>query len=169
MRRKNRVFWLDHDHWSCGRHLPAGVLPATIERCWLCTNKRPPMGDRPAPPKGVKPGTLPGPSKKKVPRSIKPKMIVAKRATNVDALASVTASPPPKRTAASKTAKKLTAPKATAKALPKAGVATSSEGSPTSGGQCHWYECSQIARPRSKYCSRNCSNKNARSRHKARK
>ncbi len=35
--------------------------------------------------------------------------------------------------------------------------------------QCSWPGCKKIARPRSKYCSRNCSNKNARSRHAARK
>ena len=31
-----------------------------------------------------------------------------------------------------------------------------------------WHECNEPARPRSKYCSRNCSNKNARARHKTR-
>ncbi len=33
---------------------------------------------------------------------------------------------------------------------------------------CAWHECSNTARPRSKYCSRNCSNKNARWRHSKR-
>lgn len=161
MRRKNRVFWLDHDHWSCGRHLPAGVLPASIERCWLCPNKRPPMGDRPAPPKGMKPGTLPAPTKKKVPRSIKPKMIVAKAIPKVDPLAVVNAPPPQAtKTGIRKAAVAKPATKATQRASSTPAV---------DGGQCHWHDCSEIARPRSKYCSRNCSNKNARSRHKARK
>ena len=33
---------------------------------------------------------------------------------------------------------------------------------------CAWAECDKAARPRSKYCSRNCSNKNARSRYSRR-
>lgn len=35
--------------------------------------------------------------------------------------------------------------------------------------KCSWHECVKTAAPNSKYCSRNCSNKNARSRHKAAK
>ena len=34
--------------------------------------------------------------------------------------------------------------------------------------ECAWRECKKAARPRSKYCSRNCSNKNARSRYSRR-
>lgn len=41
---------------------------------------------------------------------------------------------------------------------------------PAEGGEmCAWPGCGKIARPRSKYCSRNCSNKNARARHAKRK
>ena len=34
---------------------------------------------------------------------------------------------------------------------------------------CAWHECDSPATGKSKYCSRNCSNKNARARYKARK
>lgn len=34
---------------------------------------------------------------------------------------------------------------------------------------CAWHECNSPATGKSKYCSRNCSNKNARARYKARK
>lgn len=34
---------------------------------------------------------------------------------------------------------------------------------------CAWRECAKMARPNSKYCSRNCSNKNARARHAKRR
>lgn len=34
---------------------------------------------------------------------------------------------------------------------------------------CAWKDCDKVARPGSKYCSRNCSNKNARYRHRLRK
>jgi len=183
MHRSNKVYWQDHDHWICCRHLPAGVLPATIDRCWLCPNKRPKMADRPAPPKGVKPGTLPGPKKKQAPRSLKPRMIVTKKLAPIDGLASVTAAPPPTRAplpkkrasvvGSSKTmGKAATKSKPATKAAAKkaAAMPTAQVASPApQAGQCHWHECSETARPRSKYCSRNCSNKNARSRHKARK
>jgi hypothetical protein len=35
--------------------------------------------------------------------------------------------------------------------------------------KCAWHECVKTAAANSKYCSRNCSNKNARARHKAAK
>ena len=35
--------------------------------------------------------------------------------------------------------------------------------------KCAWHECNEPASKKSKYCSRNCSNKNARARYKARK
>lgn len=34
---------------------------------------------------------------------------------------------------------------------------------------CDWHSCSDVARPGSKYCSRRCSNRNARQRHRKRK
>ena len=34
---------------------------------------------------------------------------------------------------------------------------------------CDWHSCNEIARPGSKYCSRRCSNRNARQRHRKRK
>lgn len=37
------------------------------------------------------------------------------------------------------------------------------------GPCCTWDSCTETARPNSKYCSRKCSNKNARRRHRARK
>jgi len=39
----------------------------------------------------------------------------------------------------------------------------------TDGESCQWHGCSKIVRAGSKYCSRACSNKNARSRYKQRK
>ena len=50
------------------------------------------------------------------------------------------------------------APRTTAAAVPQAGVES-----------CAWHECEKPRRPRSKYCSRACSNKNARHRFKQRK
>ena len=50
----------------------------------------------------------------------------------------------------------------------QAGDASSKEGGESSMPQCAWRLCEKVARPRSKYCSRNCSNKNARSRYSRR-
>ena len=167
MRRQNRTTWLDHDHWSCGRHLPAQVLPATIERCWLCPNKRPSMECRPAASDSGATKKVRDPGKRKARRPAKPKMIVARRqgSSATDALAGAVASPPPSKAGTPKKAVKTAARKPVAKkAAPK--IAPSAN----AGCEiCAWADCQQPARPRSKYCSRNCSNKNARARHKARK
>ena len=76
------------------------------------------------------------------------------------------ATPAPKRVtkpkAAAAAAAAKPAPKAAAKPAPKA--AASEELSP-----CEWHECENKARARSKYCSRACSNKNARHRHAQRR
>ena len=167
MRRHNKTTWLDSEHWACHRHLPAQVLPASIERCWLCTNKRPPMKDRPEEANAEVLKKLES-GKQKARRPAKPKMIVARRqaAATTDALANVVASPPPPKSEtppkkAAKTASRVTAAK---KGAPKS-VAADSGNSEV----CAWADCQKPARPRSKYCSRNCSNKNARARHKARK
>ena len=53
----------------------------------------------------------------------------------------------------------------------KASPQAASESGETQGKDmpvCAWRQCEKIARPRSKYCSRNCSNKNARSRYSRR-
>ncbi len=42
------------------------------------------------------------------------------------------------------------------------------KGGSSSEKECAWRDCNKAARPRSKYCSRNCSNKNARSRYSRR-
>ncbi len=171
MRRSNRVYWLDHDHWACGRHLPAQVLPASIERCWLCTNKRPPMADQPKPVKG---GAVKSPvktSKTKVRRPARPKMILARKAANLTA----TEAPPPPASSSSpdssvsKKSPAKSASAARAGAVKKAAARKTAPSALGPGRICAWHECSKPARPRSKYCSRNCSNKNARARHKARK
>ena len=169
MRRSNRVYWIDHAHWGCGRHLPAGVLPASIERCWLCPNKRPPMADQPEPSKDGSNISQVKTEKTKARRPARPKMIVARKAA--DLTATETQSAPtktPSKPALS--SRKSVAKSNTRTSAPKKSV-TRKTAPPAdgSGGMCAWHECSKTARPRSKYCSRNCSNKNARARHKARK
>ena len=66
-------------------------------------------------------------------------------------------------TAKKATAKKPATKKSAAAPAPKK-AAAAAEGTP-----CAWKDCDQIARPKSKYCSRTCSNKNARYRHAKRR
>ena len=167
MRRSNRVYWLDHEHWACGRHLPACVLPASIERCWLCSNKRAPLIDRPeASAEGT--STVQNRGVKKIGRRPpRPKMVVARKAAPISAEATPSVKPTskPSSTTPKSPTKTTTRGAATKKAAPrKTSLLTD-----CAGGVCAWHECNKQARPRSKYCSRNCSNKNARARHKARK
>jgi len=169
MRRSNRVYWLDHDHWACGRHLPAQVLPSSIERCWLCPNKRPLIGDRPEPSKDGYSAVKVKTTKTKARRPARPKMIVARKAA--DLTTTETPAAPNKAAAPSAPAgRKATKAASPSRAAPKKATARKAPLlTESSGGMCAWHECCKPARPRSKYCSRNCSNKNARARHKARK
>jgi hypothetical protein len=168
--RRTKVYWKEYEHWACGRHLPALVLPANIEQCWLCSNKRPPMEDRPPMPEGfeakkTKPKTKNAPKRMVIRRqpSELDAMLTGSVSADLDAEMEAKPATRPVRkavknpAAVAKTAKAET-PKATAIA-PKGLV---------DGHVCAWDGCNEIARPRSKYCSRNCSNKNARARHKAR-
>jgi hypothetical protein len=143
--RPNHTYWKDHEHWYCGRHLPASPLPWSIEKCWLCPNKRPPIKNRPAAEEGVTPILT-------KPRA-KPRLR-ARVVTNPVVTTSTEASPAPTRKAAP-----TKAPRAAAASKTTAVSATTI---------CAWPDCNEHARHRSKYCSRNCSNKNARARHKTR-
>ena len=150
--RPTHTYWKDHEHWYCGRHLPASPLPWSLEKCWLCPNKRPPMKDRPSPEEGVSP-IIPQPRRK----VMKPRARVVPRPTVADLVgnAAPESGPPPSPPRA--------APKAAAR-TPSVKL-TAADGNSTI---CAWMDCCEPARPRSKYCSRNCSNKNARARHKTR-
>ena len=154
--RPNHTYWRDHDHWFCGRHLPASPLPSSLEKCWLCSNKRPPIKDRPPPDENAKP-LLSQPRR----RVMKPRARVVPKPTVADLVgnAAPESGPPP-------TAPKP-APKTSSKSVAKP-AASSLMVTDGSTRICAWADCNEPARPRSKSCSRNCSNKNARARHKSR-
>ena len=65
------------------------------------------------------------------------------------------------------------APAPAAKAPPapkKAAAPAKKAAAPTAEGEpCAWKDCENITRPKSKYCSRTCSNRNARYRHAKRR
>lgn len=86
---------------------------------------------------------------------------------------SLTVAPKPPRVHAEAAPAAEAAPKVEAKpkTKPKAKAKPAAEPAPAADGsiECAWKSCVKPARPNSKYCSRNCSNKNARARHAARK
>jgi len=77
--------------------------------------------------------------------------------------------PAPKPAAAKAPAKKPAAAKAPAPAPAAQAEPPQADVVVIESGGCAWKECSNQARPKSKYCSRACSNKNARWRHSQRK
>ena len=101
------------------------------------------------------------------PRPQSPKVEVAPTPAAVAAEPEVAAAPEAVKVAAKKkaVAAKPTRPPTTV-AKPKRAAAPVKTGS---GEICSWDPCENEARPNSKYCSRACSNKNARARHKQRK
>lgn len=168
--RRTKVYWKEYEHWCCGRHLPALVLPANIERCWLCPNKRPPMEERPPMPEGFEENK----SKPKAKNSPK-RLVPRRRPSELDAMltgsvaADLDADIEPKPSRRPTAIKVASAPASTkTKAAPSPTPAPPVAVASGSVNICAWDGCEQQARPRSKYCSRNCSNKNARARHKAR-
>ncbi|MCO4769781.1 MAG: hypothetical protein KDA24_07090 [Deltaproteobacteria bacterium] len=107
---------------------------------------------KPAPPTPAKPKARAKAAPKPVPVAKAPAAKVAPAPKPV-------AKPAPVPKPAAKAVKAAAAPKAAAAAPKVVGVGTG----------CAWKDCGNTARPRSKYCSRACSNKNARYRHSQRK
>ena len=150
--RPNHTYWKDHEYWFCGRHLPASPLPWSVEKCWLCSNKRPSMDNRPAPEEGG-PKVIQQPRR----RNFRPRARVVPKPVAADLVGSTSTEPAPARP--KKTAVRASAPAERKSATPASSISIN---------VCAWHDCNEPARPRSKYCSRNCSNKNARARHKNR-
>ena len=51
--------WKNSETWVCLRHVPPARLPASVERCWLCSSVRPPVKVETPP----EPEVVPEPSK----------------------------------------------------------------------------------------------------------
>ena len=143
--------WINEDQWACTRHMRSVILPASMERCWFkgCS-------ERPARPEG----------KPENDRALRWERAQSAREERIRAaeafaerLAAEAAARPKPRAKAAPAASKAAAPSAPILKMPL-------EVQPAP--ECAWHNCSNPARPRSKYCSRNCSNKNARARHNKR-
>jgi outer membrane biosynthesis protein TonB len=124
-----------------------------------------PLAPRPAPKPAPRPRvTVAAPKPPPVAKAEPPKAKPAPKAK---------AAPSPKPAPAAKPAAKAApapAAKAAPKATPKAAPPTIQvQPADASLPDCAWKDCDKKARPKSKYCSRTCSNKNARHRHAQRK
>ena len=135
MRSRIAARWINDDQWVCMRHMRSVILPATTERCWFRG-----CSERPARPDALD--------------EEDPLMQRAARARAAEAAR--LAEPPPPRPSPQVVSD--SAPKRAVRVVIPTHIQPVEE-------VCSWDGCDQLARPRSKYCSRNCSNKNARARH----
>ena len=147
-------YWKNETTWICPNHLPSVKIPANVECCFYvnCTSKR-------------------------------PERLSAEELQTTMAAATPRPARQPSRSSVTST---RTTPRKTKKAsrtVNPAPTATPAPATPTDEpifnavGQklCAWFKCDKsedggrsVTRSRSKYCSRDCSNRNARWRHKNR-
>lgn len=138
-----KPYWKNAQFWICPRHLPSARFPASVPACWFagCTSVRPPLSDEIAAPPRPKRAIASAKTKVKSRAPQKPKMNIKPASPSVSATKATKASAP----------------------------------SDQPIRYCAWVKCSKgpdggrnIARKRSKYCSRDCSNRNARANYNAR-
>lgn len=145
--RSNSV-WRNHNTWVCLNHLPCVRYPAGTQACWYygCKSVRPAEKDRPV-----------------------PETVEADQELNSLAVSARTAKgrpvarPRPARPRAARPEAPLEQESAAVDNAETTEVVIQKDPS-----MCAWKDCGKLARPNSKYCSRNCSNKNARWRHRQR-
>lgn len=145
--RSNSV-WRNHNTWVCLNHLPCVRYPAGTQACWYygCKSVRPAEKDRPAL-EHVDPD-----------QELNSLAVSARTAKARPGVKARPARPRPARVEVPAEVEPVveTSPE-------------SAEAAPARGpNMCSWKDCGKPARPNSKYCSRNCSNKNARYRHRQR-
>ena len=152
-------YWKNETTWVCPRHLPSVKIPANIERCFYvnCSSVRP---ERVEP---IEPVPLPSTRKSAASSRTATKRTVAKS---------------PSRSGRGAVASRpVKAPPAPQPVVAAAAASAEDEPAFNAAGHklCAWFKCDKgenggraVTRTRSKYCSRDCSNRNARWRHKNR-
>ena len=189
--------WIDPDHWICSNHMRSVRLPAAVSRCYYatCQTPRPDRKIRTArrvnaltKPSGTRACTAdPNPSAESTPRSpsvAPPKEAEARlssllphgptvdpTAPNETTTSRLKPCVPGNNTSTSVSSRNSTEPTSDVELLASTVqvLECSQSGATTQTNQCDWHSCTRVARPRSKYCSRDCSNKNARARYKSRR
>ena len=140
-----KPYWKNAQFWICPKHLPSARFPATVAACWFagCTSQRPPIKDE-------------------SPHPIEPPK------ANPD--------PPSSAPLKSKAQSKSTADiKNELIQVVEAKSKKTEENTDSSKKLCAWIKCDKgpnetrnVASKRSKYCSRDCSNRNARANYNSR-
>ena len=172
----SKPYWKDSKFWICPKHLPSVSIPGHIKKCWYagCTSVRPEKELDPFANFNIASMTGDLSSTKKSPKLSQKKSSATKQ----------------KKTAAKRT-KKVTQKSVdieTSQSISKEGIKTKSTKKSSTAPKdstpltvernpslCAWFKCDKDngkpakARNQSKYCSRDCSNRNARYRMKQRK
>ena len=152
---KSNSRWKNHGVWLCLNHLPAVRYRSGQIKCWYagCETSRPNMEGRPEPAP-----EKPAPPPRVRVRPRRPRVRPAVPPPSVRVVAPTTASD-----SGSAQLADLSGENEENEAFFMAEV----DFAP--GDKCAWPPCAKRKRPRSKYCSRNCSNKFARHRHRQRR
>ncbi len=147
------AIWINDDYWICTSHMRAVRLPAGVGSCWYagCKSHRPQGCEHGAgaPPQGgreVESGRVAADGEVYEARH-QQRLERGERSLHSDALA-------PEEL--------LERFRQAQEAARRPAVAAQPE---TLLASCEWHKCDNGARPGSKYCSRKCSNKNARARY----
>ena len=168
----SKPYWKDSKFWICPKHLPSVSIPGHIKKCWYagCTSVRPekeldPFANFNIASVTGDPSFTKGSQKSSQKKSTtsKTKKTTGKNTKKVASKSEVVKSP-------QKTSKADKKNKSVSKT--KESTSFTVERNPT---LCAWFKCDKDngkpakARNQSKYCSRDCSNRNARYRMKQRK
>ena len=134
------ALWINEDYWACTEHMRTVRLPAGTMRCWYA-------GCRSARPLEQESEDEPGHSQTAYEARHQQRLERGERSLHSDALAPEELLERARRL--EEAARRLTLQAAAVPEVPL----------------CQWEACDEPARPDSKYCSRKCSNKNARARY----
>jgi len=153
---KSNSRWKNHDVWLCLNHLPAVRYRAGQIKCWYsgCQTSRPDMEGRPEP-APAKPAPPPRarvrPRRPRVRPAVQPPSVREVAPTTLgDSGSGALIGDPSDENDENE-------------------VIFTAEVDFSPADKCAWPPCAKRKRPRSKYCSRNCSNKFARHRHRQRR
>lgn len=147
------AIWIDDEYWICPRHMRAVRLPASADSCWYakCPTQRP---ARPVVSESEDAAVV-----------FDPQGLLARHHTRIERgerSLHMSADLDVSAEASAQNAEAGSEPGTPAEAQGEGQVESSSD---SGASACEWSECGNVARDGSKYCSRKCSNKNARARY----
>ena len=168
----SKPYWKDSKFWICPKHLPSVSIPGHIKKCWYagCTSVRPEKELDPFANFNIASVTGDPSFTKGSQKSSQKKSTTSKTKKTTGKNTKKVASKSEEVKSSQKTSKADKKNKSVSKT--KESTSFTVERNPT---LCAWFKCDKDngkpakARNQSKYCSRDCSNRNARYRMKQRK